>query len=137
MRNVFILLTFSLSLLTACEKETIMTTALSKMEQATNRSSRPFDFDILKQACFVENIALSIMIENPNHYRYLWEINNKHGGHHIQPASCQCGTAATVRVTRISDGISLYKSVELPACQSLSTQADMKVSSTTQNRVVL
>ncbi|GEM_PF-5766425 len=130
-------LLLSIFCLIACEKEAITTSALLEKEQVTDHSKFPFDFDILKQACLLNGVNLTIAINNPKHYRYLWEINNQHGGHNIQPTACHCGTAATVRVTRISDGKSLHKSVGLPACQLLSKQTAKSVVTTTENSITL
>lgn len=80
----------------------------------TQVQSGKFNFDILVSNCYIGGTTLTVNIENPERYRFYWEIDGAEGGRGIMTASCICGEIATVRVIRNSDGAMEVRSVRLP-----------------------
>ncbi len=126
MRYPIALLTISIFIFCSCEKEAIEIThnpvdLLEAKNTTTNaeRSQTIFEFSVLKHSCFQDKIALSVNIENPSAYGFLWEVNGGHGGHQQKMVGCYCGESATVSVMRLSDGITASSTVNLPSCPEL------------------
>ena len=61
-------------------------------------------------------VQFDLHISQPELYFFLWEINGRPGGHTPQIADCHCGQEASIRVMRLSDGISVTRSLSLPPC---------------------
>ena len=78
-----------------------------------------FEVSIDVTHCINGGSLLSVSMPNPELYGYLWEVNDHHGGHDNQTLGCQCVETATVRVTRLVDGVRVDKSIELTnSCSS-------------------
>jgi hypothetical protein len=74
------------------------------------------EFSLVIQRCVAGGAAVTVNIDNPHKYSFLWEINGHPGGHGVRTASGICGGIAKVTVTRLADGESMSKSVTLPTC---------------------
>ena len=85
---------------------------------AKTTQSIPFYFALITSHCIAGGIGLTVDIENPSEYAFLWEVNGNHGGHEISTLPCLCGDSATVHVMRLADGVSISKSVALPGCNT-------------------
>ena len=86
MRHPIILLTISILIFCSCEKEVLEVThnPVDQLEAATintERSQTAFEFSVVKQACFNDKVMLSVTIDNPGDYGFLWEINGQPNGH--------------------------------------------------------
>ncbi len=81
-------------------------------EQAMNKISKGFRFDIKAIPCFAGGTSLYVAIEKSNNYAFLWEIDGKHGGHQMNQ-ECISGEYAKLRVMRLSDGKQLTKTIRL------------------------
>ena len=78
-----------------------------------------FEVSIDVAQCINGGNFLSVAMPNPELYDYLWEVNDHHGGNDNQTLGCQCVETATVRVTRLADGLRVSKSIELTnSCSS-------------------
>lgn len=110
----------------SCEKSTleyIATPIDSTTGSLQNRSTQiPMNFTLALNYCFAGGAGVSVNIDNPQNYAYIWEINGSSGGHYISTSSCNCGGTAKVTVTRLADGQSMSKSVNLPACNTANNQ---------------
>ena len=104
-----------LCLFQSCDKE-----ALLPIAELENELPTTFEVSIDVSHCFNGGSLLSISMPNPELYGYLWEVNGHHGGHHNETIGCQCVENATVRVTRLADGLKVDKSIELTASCSAS-----------------
>lgn len=76
----------------------------------------PIQFSLVFNHCFAGGTNVTVNIDNPHKYNFHWELNGKYGGQGISTSSCSCGGMAKVTVTRLSDGKSLSKSVNLSDC---------------------
>ncbi len=94
----------------SCDKAPLLSPAELDNEQPTT-----FEVSIDVAQCFNGGSQLFVSMPNPELYGYLWEVNGKAGGHHNQTSGCQCVENATVRVTRLADGLRVNKSIELIA----------------------
>jgi len=120
MKNPQIIFIFTLFLFCSCEKEPILTPTtppIVEKDVATDRAV-PFEFTIQKTPCLLEKVNVSVDIENPNSYGFLWQVDGNKEGHLQKLDGCQCGNAATVTVTRLSDGARIKRSIGLPSCSA-------------------
>ena len=124
----------------SCEKSTleyIATPIDSTTSSLQNRPTQiPMNFTLVLNNCFAGGAGVSVNIDSPQNYTFLWEVNGNPGGHYISTSGCDCGGTAKVTVTRLTDGQSLSKSVNLPACNAASNQEAMlknKVKNTPSN----
>ena len=121
----------ALSLITSCEKasftpaQTPATTVYNNVAEAEHApkdkayvQKAAFNFDIEKNYCTLEGVSLSVNIDRPEAYAFKWAIDGNHGGHNSYSPACVCGNSATVFITRLSDGMSLRQTIELPSCGS-------------------
>lgn len=98
----------------SCDKAPLL--SLPELE---NELPATFEVSIDVAQCINGGSLLSVSMPNPELYGYLWEVNGKAGGHHNETLGCQCVENATVRVTRLADGLRVIKSIELTAsCSS-------------------
>lgn len=113
----------------SCEKSTleyIATPIDSTTSSLQNRPTQiPMNFTLVLNNCFAGGAGVSVNIEQPQNYAFLWEVNGNPGGHNISTSGCDCGGTAKVTVTRLADGQSLSKSVNLPACNAATNQEAM------------
>lgn len=123
MKKPQIIFALTLFFFWSCEKEPIITPItpttppIVEKDAATDRAV-PFEFSIQKTPCLVEKIQVSVDIENPNLYGFLWQVDGNKEGHLQKLEGCRCGTSATVTVTRFSDGSRIKKSIMLPQCNT-------------------
>jgi hypothetical protein len=75
-----------------------------------------FVFDIQENYCTQDGVHLSVLIDRPENYSFKWAIDGNHAGHNSYTPGCVCGNTATVFITRLSDGLSLRKTIDLPQC---------------------
>jgi hypothetical protein len=121
----------ALSLMTSCEKESFtpaptppltvhsnVAEAEHALKDKTHVQEAAFDFDIEKSYCTLDGVSLNVNIERPEAYAFKWAIDGNHGGHNRFSPTCVCGNSATVFITRLSDGMSLRKTIDLPGCGS-------------------
>jgi hypothetical protein len=73
-------------------------------------------FDIQVADCYAGGQSLEVVIDSPDLYGFLWEVDGSHGGH-ASSIECACGATARVRVMSLADGESVYRSVELLPCE--------------------
>lgn len=110
----------------SCEKSTleyIATPIDSTTGSLQNKPTQtPMHFTLVLNNCFAGGSGVSVNINNPQNYAFLWEVNGNPSGHNISTSGCDCGGTAKVTVTRLADGQSLSKSVNLPACNSATNQ---------------
>lgn len=98
----------------ACDKAPLL--SLAELE---NELPTTFEVSIGVTHCINGGSLLSVEMPNPELYGYLWDVNGYHGGHHNETLNCQCVETATVRVTRLADGLRVSKSIELTnSCSS-------------------
>ena len=76
----------------------------------------PFSLEVYKNYCTQDGVHLSIQIDRPEDYSFKWAIDGNHAGHNSYTPACVCGNTATVFITRLSDGLSLRKTIDLPQC---------------------
>ena len=100
----------------SCEKADF-TPAKSIRTVARLKQSPTFSFTLMTSHCIAGGVGVTVDIENPSEYTFLWEVNGNHGGHDISTLPCLCGGTATVHVTRLADGVSMSKSIVLPVCK--------------------
>lgn len=105
----------------SCEKADFTLTKSVPSTVGPNAAARttqsiPFHFALITSHCIAGGIGLSVDIENPSEYAFLWEVNGNYGEHDISTSSCLCGDSATVHIMRLADGVSVSKSVALPGC---------------------
>ncbi|MDX2071823.1 MAG: hypothetical protein SFV55_25545 [Haliscomenobacter sp.] len=110
----------------SCEKSTleyIATPSDSTTGSLQNKPTQiPMNFTLVLNNCFAGGAGVTVNINNPQNYAFLWEVNGNPGGHNISTSGCDCGGMAKVTVTRLADGQSLSKSVNLPACNTATNQ---------------
>ena len=115
--------------LSSCEKsdfdyideQSIGKTSLSAIEpdsiaKNTLLNQIPLGFSLTINNCFAGGISVSVNIENPKEYTFLWEVDGNHGGHDVSTLPCLCGTTAKVYITHLETGAMLSKSIALPSC---------------------
>ncbi len=116
---------------TACEKDTDTlprASSLNGLDQTTasaevaisvagKQAPPPLDFTFIVSDCFCGVVTIDVQtpMEEVN-YAYLWEIDGKAAGHAYRKI-CICGELVTLRLTRLSDGACVGKSMALPACR--------------------
>lgn len=105
----------------SCEKENLnlnksFSPSFASTTVAETTPSLPFNFNLIASHCIAGGVGLSVDIENPSEYAFLWEINGGHGGHDMSTLTCLCGDSATVYIMRLADGVSISKSIALPPC---------------------
>lgn len=129
----FALLT-SITLFTSCEKETTAPQQAFTLENAqlalqasvaedgevsraavyTNHQNRIY-FDVREMTCVLSGTSLEVLVDRPENYAYLWQVNGRHNGHDSR-ISCACGEQATVHVMRLRDGARASKTIQLTKC---------------------
>jgi hypothetical protein len=113
----------------SCEKSNLEYIATPVEKTTSNLQNRPaqvpMNFTLVLNNCFAGGAGVSVNIEKPQNYSYLWEVNGAPGGHYISTSSCNCGGIAKVTVTHLADGLSMSKSVNLPACNSVTNREAM------------
>ncbi len=98
----------------SCDKAPLL--SLPELE---NELPTTFEVSIDVVHCVNGGNLLSVEMPNPELYGYLWEVNEQASGHHTETSGCQCVENATVRVTRLADGLRVSKFIELTAsCSS-------------------
>lgn len=81
-----------------------------------DEGSSQIRFDIQVTDCFSGGQTLEVIIDSPDQYSFLWEVNDSHGGH-TRSVECVCGETARVRVMSLADGESAYRTVDLLPCE--------------------
>jgi hypothetical protein len=113
----------------SCEKSTLENIATPIDSTTSSLQNRPIqipmNFTLVLNNCFAGGAGVSVNIDNPQNYAFIWEVNGNPGGHYISTSSCDCGGTAKVTVTRLADGQSLSKSVNLPTCNAANNQDAM------------
>ena len=108
-------LCISFCLFQSCDKAPLL--SLAELE---NELPATFEVSIDVAQCFNGGSLLAVTMPNPELYGYLWEVNGEHGGHHNETFGCECVENATIRVTRLADGLRVDKSIELTdSCSSI------------------
>ena len=110
----------------SCEKSNLEYIATPVEKTTSNLQNSPaqvpMNFTLVLNHCFAGGAGVSVNIDNPQNYAFLWEVNGNPGGHSISTSGCDCGGTAKVTVTRLSDGQSMSKSVNLLACNAATDQ---------------
>ena len=96
-KSLFLLLSSCLFFFNACK------------DDYSTFPEEPFKIDIESISCFNGGISLWVNLPNPQQYEYQWEVNGQVDSHISQTQGCQCITDANIKITRISDGYSIYK----------------------------
>jgi len=113
----------------SCEKSNLEYIATPTEKTTSNLQNRPtqipMNFTLVINNCFAGGAGVSVNIDTPQNYAFLWEVNGNPGGHYISTSSCNCGGIAKVTVTRLANGLSMSKSVNLPACNSITNREAM------------
>jgi hypothetical protein len=125
---VFILI-LALFPMISCEKESFVPALTPQLVEPQNLAEAEhmprekahmqdstFVFDIQESYCTQYGIHLSVLIDRPENYSFKWAIDGSHGGHNSYTPGCVCGSTATVFITRLSDGMSIRHTVDLPNC---------------------
>jgi hypothetical protein len=92
-------------------------TAISPV--ALKTKPKIFDFTLKLVPCSDGKVSVHVKILTPHLYGYTWKLNNLPAGNG-KKLSCVCGHKAQVRVMRLSDGLTITKSIALPICTSKS-----------------
>ena len=119
----------ALALTTSCEKESFAPAPTSNLveyadlaeaehmpKEKTHTEEAAFTFEVHKSYCTQDGVHLSIFIDRSENYRFKWVIDGKQGGYNSYVPGCVCGKTATVFITRLSDGASLRRDIDLPNC---------------------
>ncbi len=103
---MFVLMTINLSAQATSKKQFV--------EQAMNKISKGFRFEIKTVPCFAGGISLYDVIDKSNNYALLREIDGNYGGHQMYQ-ECIIGDNAKLRVMHLFDGMQITKSIRLPS----------------------
>jgi hypothetical protein len=85
--------------------------------EKTYMQDSAFVFDIQESYCTQDGVHLNVLIDRLENYSFMWAIDGSHAGHNSYTPGCVCGNTATVFITRLSDGLSLRKTIDLPQCE--------------------
>ncbi len=118
MKNAPITLIFGILLLSACQKEPVLIPTTPPIVEDAIATDRVADFEFLIETnqCLTDKVNISVTIENPQLYGFLWEINGNKAGHFLALEGCHCGTSAAITVSRLSDGVRIKRAITLPSC---------------------
>lgn len=119
-----LLLSFSILLNTSCEESIDLPEVSAEDSSSLTAEDEPpceglaceFDVEIVVSTCFSGGTSLEAVTDSSEEYGFLWAIDGGHGGH-ARNVTCVCGDEATVRVTRLADGLSIFKTTKISDCE--------------------
>lgn len=124
-----IVLTLALFPMFSCEKASFVPALAPELVEPNNLAEAehmpreknqlqetPFTFEVQNNYCTQDGVNLRVQIDHPERYSFKWAIDGNHAGHNSYTPGCVCGNTATVFITRLSDGLSLRKTIDLPQC---------------------